>query len=386
MGVFATEFVSKEGEKNLRAYKYSGSDASLLYKHFFSPCAQFLVDHVIPPWLAPNVITLVGFMCTLIPHLIVLFGYSADLYGDVPAWLCFVAAFGQLVYMILDNADGKQARKTGSSSPLGLLFDHGCDAMNTFISGMTVFRVVQFGNTASVALASVVSMTTFFCATWEEYYVDALNLPIINGANEGIVVFIMVYFISGIFGCQIWNQQIGSLTASQIVLIAFAAMALLTIGSNMVNIYRHDKTVFWKAIFNLTMVVYLDITMIIVTYCSNTDVIESTPRYLLYFIGFSFAKLVGHLQASHVAHEEFWQFRKSIVFSCTFLIVQTLAGPFKSRPHVNEYILLGCFIYALIIYIHFVINITAQFSRALGIYVFKLGKREENNQNLLNEA
>jgi len=27
--------------------------------------------------------------------------------------------------------DGKQARKTGNSSPLGMLFDHGCDAITT---------------------------------------------------------------------------------------------------------------------------------------------------------------------------------------------------------------------------------------------------------------
>jgi ethanolaminephosphotransferase len=27
--------------------------------------------------------------------------------------------------------DGKQARRTNSSSPLGQLFDHGCDAINT---------------------------------------------------------------------------------------------------------------------------------------------------------------------------------------------------------------------------------------------------------------
>ena len=36
-----------------------------------------------------------------------------------------------LAYRILDEMDGKQARKTGNSSPLGLLFDHGCDAFTT---------------------------------------------------------------------------------------------------------------------------------------------------------------------------------------------------------------------------------------------------------------
>jgi ethanolaminephosphotransferase len=34
---------------------------------------------------------------------------------------------------MLDNLDGKQARRTGTSSPLGLMFDHGCDALTTFL-------------------------------------------------------------------------------------------------------------------------------------------------------------------------------------------------------------------------------------------------------------
>ena len=45
--------------------------------------------------------------------------------ADVPAWpyvLCGICLFS---YSVLDNMDGKQARRTGSSSPLGLLFDHG---------------------------------------------------------------------------------------------------------------------------------------------------------------------------------------------------------------------------------------------------------------------
>jgi len=30
---------------------------------------------------------------------------------------------------MFDEMDGKQARRSGNSSPLGLIFDHGCDAM-----------------------------------------------------------------------------------------------------------------------------------------------------------------------------------------------------------------------------------------------------------------
>ena len=42
-----------------------------------------------------------------------------------------MCGFGLFVYQSLDAIDGKQARRTGSSSPLGELFDHGCDSIST---------------------------------------------------------------------------------------------------------------------------------------------------------------------------------------------------------------------------------------------------------------
>lgn len=51
-----------------------------------------------------------------------------------PRWLFFTFAIGLFVYQSLDAIDGKQARRTGTSGPLGELFDHGCDALNTTVS------------------------------------------------------------------------------------------------------------------------------------------------------------------------------------------------------------------------------------------------------------
>lgn len=42
-------------EKNLeglKTYKYSGSDASILYNYVFGKAAQWLVDNIIPTWVA----------------------------------------------------------------------------------------------------------------------------------------------------------------------------------------------------------------------------------------------------------------------------------------------------------------------------------------------
>ncbi len=43
---------------------------------------------------------------------------------------------------MLDNMDGKQARRTGTSSPLGMMFDHGCDALVTFAFSMGLGTIV----------------------------------------------------------------------------------------------------------------------------------------------------------------------------------------------------------------------------------------------------
>jgi ethanolaminephosphotransferase len=42
-------------------------------------------------------------------------------------------AVGLWMYSSLDAIDGKQARRTGTSGPLGELFDHGCDALNLVV-------------------------------------------------------------------------------------------------------------------------------------------------------------------------------------------------------------------------------------------------------------
>lgn len=49
---------------------------------------------------------------------------------QAPSWAYYICALGLFTYQALDAIDGKQARRTNSSSPLGELFDHGCDCVS----------------------------------------------------------------------------------------------------------------------------------------------------------------------------------------------------------------------------------------------------------------
>jgi ethanolaminephosphotransferase len=53
--------------------------------------------------------------------------------GSLPSWVLIFMAVLYMTYYFLDQLDGKHARNTGQSSPLGLLMDHGCDAVTTFL-------------------------------------------------------------------------------------------------------------------------------------------------------------------------------------------------------------------------------------------------------------
>jgi phosphatidylglycerophosphate synthase len=58
----------------------------------------------------------------------------------IPNYFFFIEAASYFTYRILDEMDGKQARRTGNSSPLGLLFDHGCDAFTMGFVALTIAK------------------------------------------------------------------------------------------------------------------------------------------------------------------------------------------------------------------------------------------------------
>ena len=83
---------------------------------------------------------------------------------------------------------------TGSASPLGLLFDHGCDAWNVHISSLSFAAALNLGGTHWVYTGYFIGSSTFHFNSWEEYYTGELNLAIVNGKFVAIVV-IFLYFL-----------------------------------------------------------------------------------------------------------------------------------------------------------------------------------------------
>jgi ethanolaminephosphotransferase len=133
--------------------------------------------------------------------------------------------------------DGKQARRTGSSSPLGQLFDHGCDAVTLalIISNLACsmgqacgwklyFAQHAVSNVTLVAWfsllrqlshsACVQPMIPWMLAHWEEYHTGVMLYG--NGsfgvleANYSIAA---IHILSAMFGVGLWQRDLARITS-----------------------------------------------------------------------------------------------------------------------------------------------------------------------------
>jgi ethanolaminephosphotransferase len=134
-----------------------------------------------------------------------------DLVGPGPAWLYYSFAAGLWAYSTMDNIDGKQARRTGTSSPLGELFDHGIDSLNCTLASLCETAAMGLGTSKSGVFTALVPCLPMFFSTWETYHTHTLYLGVFNGPTEGLIIACSLMVISGYFGPQIWLVPLSSI-------------------------------------------------------------------------------------------------------------------------------------------------------------------------------
>ncbi|KAL0074986.1 CDP-alcohol phosphatidyltransferase-domain-containing protein [Phycomyces blakesleeanus] len=199
------EFPSQEQLENLKYYKYAAVDKSFITKYILVHYWNWAIT-LFPMWIAPNLITLIGlFFMIFNVILVAIYVPSLSASEDAPNWIYFSFAAGLWLYSTFDNVDGKQARRTGTSSPLGELFDHGCDALNTTYISLLHAAAIGSGHTPLTVVLFAVTMAGFYLSTAEEYYTGVLYLGYVNGPTEGIILTCIAFIISGFYGAGIWQ-------------------------------------------------------------------------------------------------------------------------------------------------------------------------------------
>lgn len=200
-------YVRQEQLPALRQYKYSGVDHSLMSKYVLKPFYTNVVIKLFPMSMAPNLITLTGFTF-VVANFLTLLWYNPTLDQDCPPWVYYSWAVGLFLYQTFDAVDGTQARRTHQSGPLGELFDHGVDALNTSLEVLLFAGSQNMGQSWYTVATLFSSLLTFYVQTWDEYHTKTLTLGIVNGPVEGVLIIVCVYLLTGYMGgASFWQRS-----------------------------------------------------------------------------------------------------------------------------------------------------------------------------------
>lgn len=138
-------YIQEKDHTHVLNHKYVGGTDSLYYAYVQSPLCDWIVSKL-PRTLAPNLITLIGFGFNVLTQIVMIYKYGDSTEGPLDSWFCIFACISFFCYCVLDNCDGKQARRTGSGSPMGMLFDHGLDACTAVMQNIQIQRMMQVGS------------------------------------------------------------------------------------------------------------------------------------------------------------------------------------------------------------------------------------------------
>ncbi|KAM3175658.1 hypothetical protein ACTXT7_008098 [Hymenolepis weldensis] len=200
-----TEYLSPEQLLNLKEHKYSSRGSSISEK-YFQVFWRSLVPYI-PKRIAPNTLTLTGLILNTLSVLILLY-YSPDLKSNVPSWALVLAAVCIFIYQTLDALDGKHARETNTASPLGELFDHGCDAVASIFVPLCLCVTVGIGTHPVIVFIQFFTfLAMFYLAHWQCYITGYLEFGKID-VTEGQVGVMGTLLFTAIFGVEIWTYRV----------------------------------------------------------------------------------------------------------------------------------------------------------------------------------
>lgn len=377
MSFLLKNYISPQGVKALTKYNPQGADHSLTLRFVLRPFYNWFHANVCPLWIAPNLITLIGFAMLLLSHSIMLW-YLPLLKGEAPRWVYLFAALALFSYQTLDNIDGKQARRTGTSSPLGELFDHGVDALATTVANLTAAAGFQAANRPLLLFVQLsLTYIPFYLATWEEYHVGGLYQGYITGPIEGILISITIFLVNWQFGTDWWqqpNSYLSDLTNYELLILFMVVSGSLTIVSNFYKCFTgsRDKNLL-RILLRLVpfLIWYMCFTGI---WFWGQSVHQTEPLIFVYGMGFAFARVTSRLTVAHVAHDDYPLFHWILV-PLPVLAVAAYQLHFTGSSFLDLHLALRYYLlYSALLYSYFVWRVIAQMVSCLDICFLILPK------------
>lgn len=355
--------------ENAKKYKYNGTDDSICAKLFLRRFWDFLINFF-PLTMAANTITFIGFLFEFVSF-IVSFSLSDCLESRIPTWSIVLNGVCLFVYQTLDNLDGRQARRTGTSSALGQFFDHGCDAITGVFIMIQVITTLNLGNTVESFVFVYLMGIGFALTSYEEYVTHSFYLGYLNAPDEGLLLLSIMHILVAII------PQMENWLCNKIVYILYLIGSCTCIVPIIINVIRKSVSnleMRKRAIISLIpLLISISLTLMLVI--PNQHAFENT------FITIFCSLLLQYqsqliIVAYLVKREPQFLFDKSLYIFWSVLLVGSIFG---SLCDIQIFWILAVVLLVICI-AAFDIGISLSLSEGLKIPVFSIIKKESINE------
>jgi ethanolaminephosphotransferase len=370
----SSPYLNEEDLKNIKNFRYNCKNDSILYNYVTSPLLEKYFVCYLPMWIAPNILTLLSFIFNFVTYLVIQFEAGNNFNLPISRFACLLQFFTHMIYIILDNSDGKQARRTNSSSPLGLLFDHGFDVLTTCIVAYNISHMIMIGNSdLKSPLLYVALYTGFWANVYEEYIVKFMHLGMINGPDEGNFILAMGALLTGIFGVDIWDIKIyHDFTISDFMITFLCLGTLQTIYQCINSILIHKKSI--KPIVNFvidSLNFLLSISIIYSTFFFDFKTFVNYTSYVYILVSLNFSRITIEMEVNIIADKKYYVNYMVLITNLIWLIVVLYVD--KIRMYVDvRYILQVLIFVNFSSFVNYVLNVLNQIKSHLGINIFTI--------------
>ncbi|XP_070154394.1 cholinephosphotransferase 1 isoform X4 [Polyergus mexicanus] len=372
MHFYKEKLLSPGQLKRLSEHKYSCTSKSLL-DGLLQPWWDWLVSKV-PLWLAPNLITVLGLIVNIVTTLILVY-YSPDARAEPPRWACFLCALGLFIYQSLDAIDGKQARRTGTSTPLGELFDHGCDSISTVFVALSACIAVQLGYYPTwMFFQCFCAMTLFYCAHWQTYVSGSLRFGKVD-VTEAQFTIITIHLISAIFGPEIWMMEL-PYTGTEVkvfplwaavgiaILLAQSSISVILAG----GVGKNGSTVAGTSVLSPIIPFSFVIVPAFIIYRKSAEhVYENHPALYILAFGMVAAKVTNRLVVAHMTKNEMQYLDSSLIGPAMLFLNQYFNFFIK-----EYYVLWLCFIWVTLDFFRYSAQVCLEICDHMKIKLFRI--------------
>ncbi|KAG5842188.1 ethanolaminephosphotransferase 1-like isoform X1 [Anguilla anguilla] len=386
--MFNYNYVTSQQLAGFDKYKYNAVDTNPLSVYVMQHLWNRIVK-VVPLWIAPNLLTFTGFLLILKNYLLLSFydwNYTASDPDSqhVPGWVWSVSGLTTFSAYALDSIDGKQARRTMSSSPLGELFDHGLDSWASSLFSLSLFSVFGVRAESGVSAYTLyyvlcVILLTFIISHWEKYNTGVLFLP--WGYDISQVTLTVVYLVTAVIGVEAWHKPFlfGYFFTDILIAMAIGCSAVLSVPQTLYNIHlahRREallRTSLYEGLLPLLSPGLLFTLLTTWVLTSPSEILVHNPRIFLWMTGVAFSNVTCRLIICQMTNT------RTEAFHWLLLPLAGISGGVATGILVqSEFLCLVAYsILVTVAHVHYGVCVGKQLSKHLNIYIFSLGKRHQ---------